>query len=196
MEHKISVKRILIDILCIKDQVFKRYKGNSDFKDLLGFLMARDYYNDEDLPFPTLKQIEKETGLGTYQVRKQLETIYHDLFENPLDFKQVVINFNIEYNKIYANFECAKLSYIPRIGENIRLPFLMAKMGIDFFYVSDINQTFMETTQYIDINLKGGFFNSYWYYRKHKALETGEIGLGEQFKLFEFEMKERLGIRF
>ena len=79
MEHKISVKRILIDILCIKDQVFKRFEGNNDFKDLLEFLMARDYYNDDDLPFPTLKQIEKETGLGTYQLRKQLETIYHDV---------------------------------------------------------------------------------------------------------------------
>jgi hypothetical protein len=32
--------------------------------------MAKDYYNDDDLPFPTLKQIEEATGLGTYRTRE------------------------------------------------------------------------------------------------------------------------------
>jgi len=47
--------------------------------------------------------------------------------------------------------------------------------------------------QTVDLFLKGGIFNSYWYYRKHKAIEIGEIGFGE--KLYEYQAKERLGLR-
>lgn len=195
MENKISVKQILIDLLTIREQVFKKYGGNEEYKDLLDFLMAKDYCNDDDLPFPTLKQIEEATGLGTYRTRRQLETIYRELLDCFLDFNNVVISFNIEYHKTYGHFKCSNLAHLPRIGENIRLPFLKAKMGIDFFYVTDIRQTFEGETQFIEINLKGGFYNAYWHYRKHKALETGEIGLGEQYDLYEFQMKQRLGLR-
>lgn len=195
MENKISVKQILIDLLSIREQIFKKYGGNDEYKDLLDFLMAKDYYNDDDLPFPTLKQIEEATGLGTYRTRRQLETIYLELFDGFLDFKNVVINFTAEYFKTYGYFKCSNLTYIPRIGENIRLPFFRAKMGTDFFYVTDIRQTFEGNTQHIEIILKGGFYNAYWHYRKHKALEIGEIGLGEQYNLYEYQMKQRLGLK-
>ncbi|MET6989186.1 hypothetical protein [Sediminicola arcticus] len=195
MEQTISVKQILIDLLSIKDQVFKKYVGNVEYKDLLDFLMAKDYYNEEDLPLPTLKQIEAATGLRTYRIRRQLEIIYRELLNGSLEFNNVVISFNVEYHKTYGHFKCSRLIYLPRIGENMRLPFLKAKMGIDFFYVTDVRQTFEGETQFIEINLKGGFYNAYWHYRKHKALETGEIGLGEQYDLYEFQMKQRLGLR-
>jgi hypothetical protein len=81
MENKISVKQILIDLLSIREQVFKKYGDNDEYKYLLDFLMTKDYYNDDGLPFPTLKQIKKATGLGIYRTRRQLETIYLELFD-------------------------------------------------------------------------------------------------------------------
>lgn len=87
----------------------------------------------------------------------------------------------------------SELSQIPRIGENITVPFLEAEIGCNCFYVQDIRHHFGGIIHTIDIDLKGGFFNSYWYFRKHEAFEKGEIGFGE--RLSEYQMKERLGLR-
>ena len=56
-----------------------------------------------------------------------------------------------------------------------------------------IRHHFGGMTHTIDIDLKGGHFNSYWYFRKHEALEKGEIGFGEN--LNDHQIKERLGLR-
>ena len=197
MNQTISVKQILYDIFSIKEQVIKLYKGKERYKGLITFLEAKDYFNDEDIPYPTLKQVESDTGLKTHQIRKQLNEIYESLFnyEYTFDFNDVEIYFSVNYFERYANVKCSNLSQLPRVGENISLPFLKAKIGTDFFYVDDIRHSLLNNQQIIDISLKVGRFNSYWYYRKHKALETGEIGLFEEFKLNDYQIKDKLGIR-
>jgi len=84
---------------------------------------------------------------------------------------------------------------MPRIGENITVPFLRAKVGTDSFYVQDIRHQFFGSTHLIDIDLKGGYFNSYYYFRKHEGMEKGEIGFGIGHKYYEWEVKEMLGLR-
>jgi hypothetical protein len=179
MEQNISVKRILPDILSIKEQVIAAFKGNVKYETLLAFLFKEDYYNDEDLAIPTLKQIEKHTGLRTSQLRTQLKNIYKELFHHTFDFKKIEIFFDVEYFKRYGYFKCNELTNLPKIGENITIPFLKSKVGTDYFYVEDIRHYFDGQKQTIDIQLKGGYFNSYWYYRKHKAYELGELGRGQ-----------------
>ncbi len=108
-------------------------------------------------------------------------------------FNNLDIWFNLEYFKRYASFRCTELAYLPRIVENITVPFLKAEIGSDHFYVQDIRHHFGGNTQTIGVDLKAGSFNSYWYFRKHEAIEKGEIGFGE--RLSEYQMKERLGLR-
>ena len=195
MEKNISVKRILLDILSIKEQVIVAFNGVSKYEILLTFLTAKDYYNDDDLPIPTLKEIERHTGLKTSQLRTQLKNIYKELFDHTFSFKKVEIIFDVEYFKRYGYFKCNELTYLPKIGENITIPFLKAKVGTDYFYVEDIRHYFDGQKQTIDIQLKGGYFNSYWYYRKHKAYEMGDLGRGADYHLYEYEIKEKLGLR-
>lgn len=106
MEQNISVKRILPDILSIKEQVIAAFKENVKYETLLAFLFKEDYYNDEDLAIPTLKEIEKHTGLKTSQLRTQLKNIYKELFHDTFDFKKIEIFFDVEYFKRYGYFKC------------------------------------------------------------------------------------------
>ncbi|PNQ72798.1 hypothetical protein C1T31_09820 [Hanstruepera neustonica] len=198
MEHSISVKQILIDLISIMPQVEKEFKSNERYSQLVEFLSGKDYHEGDE-PYPTLKDIAEKTGVKSHHIRKQLEEIYANLFaydyDYTFDFSEVEIRMHVDYNKKYESFRCKELKYLPKIGESIQLPFLKAKIGIHFFYVQDVQHQFELNKQIITLFLKGGFYNSYWYYRKHKALELGEIGIGDEYKLYDFQLKEKLGLR-
>ena len=198
MEQKISTKQVLIDILSIKFQVKKIFENREEFNSLLTFLCEKDYYNDDEIPFPTLKEIESRTGLNGNQLRKQLLKIYNELFNYDskynLEFNETEYVFYLNNNKVYASFTLKKLINLPRIGENITIPFLKAKVNSDFFYVDDIRHSFESNIQRIDIFLLSGMYNSYWYNRKHQAIEENEISFRDLFELYEFQLKKILRI--
>ncbi|WP_271766764.1 hypothetical protein [Aquimarina algiphila] len=199
MKLRVSVKQMLVDLLSIQPQVMKLYRDNEKYQTLIQFLCAKDYYNDEDLLYPTLKEVEVGTGIASHKVRKQIKEIYNSFFdfetEYSFDFSSIEVWFNAEYYKRYASFKCLNLNYIPRVGENIDLPFLRAKVGTNYFYVKEIRHFFENNIQRVEIYLKPGSYNSYWQYRLDKALELKEIGYGEIYSLYEYQIKERLGLR-
>lgn len=198
MELKLSIKRVLLDLLSIREQVLDHFQENGRYESLLSFIAKKDYYNDDDVAFPSLVDIEKVTGLKSHILRKQLKGMYQEFFDfekgRILDFGKTEIWFNLEDFKRHGTFRTNKLPFLPRIGENICVPFLGAKVGTDFFYVQDIRHSLEGNRQIINIYLKGGFFNSYWYLRKHEAIEKGEIGFGES--LYEYQAKKKVGLGY
>ena len=52
MELKLSIKQVLLDILCVKDQISIYYKDNQKYQMLFNFLNKKDYYHNDDLPIP------------------------------------------------------------------------------------------------------------------------------------------------
>ncbi|WP_335967335.1 hypothetical protein [Galbibacter sp. PAP.153] len=198
MEDKISIKRTLLDLLAIPEQVSIAFDDNPRYQKLLSFLLSKDFYNDDNLSIPTLKEIEAETGLKSYHVRKQIEEMYEYLYDYESGFEfqfgKLEIFFWLNSNKKSACFKCKKMECLPRVGENITIPFLKAKMGRDYFYVEDIRHSFEGKKHIIDVHLSPGIFNLYWNYRKHKALELGEISYMDLINLYEFQIKDKLGI--
>lgn len=196
MERRVSIKRIIIDLLSIKEQVAEHFKDCPKYHVLINYLLTNKRLSDEDTYLPTFKEMEKESGIRIYHIRKQLTEIYDILFdsENGHDFSftKTEITFSAKYNKKYVSFKCNNLTYIPRIGENVDLPFVKAKLGCDFFYVYDIRHWFSGNTHSIDISLKCGMFNSYWYNRLHEAEEKREISLNEYFDSSDWELKRKL----
>lgn len=55
MEHSISVKQVLIDLISIIPQVVELFGENEKYKPLVDYLSAKDYYNDYDIPYPNFK---------------------------------------------------------------------------------------------------------------------------------------------
>lgn len=196
MNQRISIKRIIIDLLFIKEQVLKHFKDDEKYQVLLNFITAKDYLDDNDIPIPTFKEIEKQTGIKMYHIRKQLLEIYEELFDEEKEyvfsFNQCEINLIIKYRNKFTNVKCISLNHIPRIGENIDLPFVKAKVGCDFFYVNDIRHNFYDKKQTIDIYLKCGIYNSYWHNRLHEAKEKRELSLNDFYDLSDYQLKRKL----
>ena len=48
----------------------------------------------------------------------------------------------------------SKLEHLPRVGENVSLPFIKATTNINWLYVEDIKHEFENTTQNIHLTLK------------------------------------------
>ena len=196
MKERISIKRIIIDLLMIKEQVLEYYKDNEEYQVLLNFLTAKDYLNDNDIPIPTFKEIEKETGIKIYHIRKHLFDIYEELFDEEKDFRfnftKREINFIIRYNKKYTTLKYNDLNHIPRIGENIDLSFVKARVGCEYFYVNDIRHLFYDNIHTIDIYLKCGIYNFYWYHRLQEAKEKRELSRNDFYDLDDYELKKKL----
>ena len=199
MELKLSIKQVLLDLLSIWRQVQDHFKENDKYDMLIKFLSEKDYYNDDNLSIPNLTEISKQTGIKSYILRQQLKQIYEQFFDfengRVLIFKKTEIWFSLDYLKRYAGFACSELTHLPRIGEQITIPFLKAKMGFDYFYVKNIRHELSGITHYIDIDLKGGFYNRHYQFRFDEAVAKGEIGLGVDSRYYEWEVKEMLGLK-
>ena len=56
MENQVSVKRIIIDFIYIREQLKELFKDRKEYELIIDFLLKKDYLNDElDIPFPKLK---------------------------------------------------------------------------------------------------------------------------------------------
>lgn len=200
MKQPLSIKQILVDLITILPQIKNKHKGDSKYIEIINFLTLKDYLNNEDIPYPTFKQIAEETSLNGYQIRKQLKEMYAGMFDYPYnysyDFSNVETYFSIEHHKKHTSFKVNNLKYLPKIGENIQMRFLEAKFGINIFHVDEIQHEFISDEHIVRIYLKGDFFNSYWHHRKHKAFELKELSFMDKYELYEFQMKEKLGLRF
>jgi len=63
------------------------------------------------------------------------------------------------------------LPVIPKVGENIQLPFLKAKFQTDDFYVQKVNHYFLRDTQHIQLTIVGGNYNLCRHLKKDELLE-------------------------
>ena len=97
----------------------------------MDFILAKDYLDDDlEIPFPRMKYIEEETGLKSHMLRKLLLQMHNQIFgftnNLKLSFKKVLYHFTINYYGKNYYFILDKLEHLPRIGENISLPFVKA----------------------------------------------------------------------
>lgn len=62
------------------------------------------------------------------------------------------------------------------------------------FYVDSVEHTFEGDTQRIYITLRAGYFNSYLYYRRQKAIEERDIGRKDYHTMSDYELRKELEI--
>ena len=197
LKESLSPKHILVDLISIQCQLKDLFKNDEQYRSIIEFLGAKDYYNDPDIPYPTMKEVEKGTGLSPTQLRKKLLEMYAHIFDyesqDMLKFEKTEYSFYLTNFDLHGQFEVGFLKHVPRAGEELSLPFVNEKMGTKNFYVDKVVHYFENDLQRVVIYLKGGFYNSYWETRKHEALLKEEITIEDIYKLYDFQLKEKLG---
>lgn len=199
MKTNIPAKRAFLDLLYIKIQVNKLFGKEEKYRELISYMMSNDFL-ESSTTLPSLKSIELILNVKSYNLRKLIIDLYNEFFSNELKnslrFPKLEVYFDLSYfegQKGY--FKCDKLVCIPRVGENITISFLKAKVGTDWFYVDSIRHDFEKDIQRIDISLKSGTFNTYLYYEKYKAYEERRISTNDLFNKHDLAIKRKIGLR-
>ncbi|APA65653.1 hypothetical protein [Maribacter sp. 1_2014MBL_MicDiv] len=199
MSTTVSVKRAFLDLLFIKSQLNRLLGDEPKYKDIISYMMTSTFL-DSNEPLPSLKSMEQILNYKSHSLRKLIIDLYNEFFgeeiKNSLSFSKLDVYFDLSYfegDKGY--FKCNELCYIPRVGENITINFLKAKVGTDWFYVDKIRHDFYENTQIIEISLKSGIYNKYFHYEKYKAYEEGVINTYDLFNTHEVSIKRKMGLK-
>ena len=201
MKSTVSVKHIVIDFIYISEQLRELFKDQKQYQPIVDFILANDYLDDDlDLPFPKLKDLEQGTGIKPYILRKLLLQMHSQIFNYEsqlrLRFDTTLYHFYIKFFNKDCYFTIDKLDSLPRIGEQISLPFVKASLDINWFYVDGIKHEFVGRTQNIYLTLKVGEFNSYWRFRKDQAIELKEIGRNDiSNSKDDYELKDKVYFR-
>ena len=187
-----TTKRAIIDLMIVKEQVIRIFEGNTKYKGFIEFIFAKDYLDDNDLKLPTIKEISQAIELSSSKVTKLIKELYEEFFENNLDFTKVEIVFYTNYLGNFFQFECNDLKYLPRVGEQIDISFIKAKVGSGMFYVDKIEHTFQNDLQRIYITLTAGIYNKYFHFRKSKAYEQREISFEDFYSGNDYSIRNKL----
>lgn len=200
-DNSMSTKDMLMNISSMKIKALKLAESGKEYAVLLKDILSRDLFYDDEAYMPSLKELSQKTGLKYGKIRKYVEDIYKDLV---LDHEaRPVFSFvNVKYNflirgmrrKKFMSLEADQLPVMPRVGEEFSIPFFSAYMETSLFFVEEIKYDLWEDTQIVNIWLRAGSYNSYWHYRKDKAIEEYEIGFMDTFHLEEHELKRKLGV--
>lgn len=197
MEIQIPFREIILSILSVKTQLYKHFNTHEEYQPILNHLMNKDFLEDDNLKLPSIKSIEQATGIKYYQVRKRLNTLYESMFKEEdalvLDFNKIEYIFFAKHYKAQT-FKVKNLKHLPKVGDNIDLPFLRGKLKTDSFYVDSIMHKFLGETQIIYIFLTSGHSNPYWKIRKAEAEMKGELSFNDIINLSDFELKRKLGL--
>ena len=193
--EKLSIKQALIDLFSVSEQLRRILKDFPEYNVLLNYLMEKDYYNDDEIPIPTLKNIEEKTGLTSHTVRKQIKEIYEIVFAfniPSLQFSAIEYNFNLCYMDKYFSFTLSALPVIPRVGENVEIPFAKAALGFRSFFVDNISYILVGEKQIVEIYLYAGESNQYLKIRKDKARALHQLPHYEFWKMSNYDMERKL----
>ena len=199
MEEKLSSKEMIMDISSMRSRAIELLKEDKDYHTLLTAITEKDYYYDDSIGLPSIKELVEQTGVKYDLIRKQLKQIYEDLLplheaSKPFQFHKVNFSFYIKGYKNVVFMETNPLSVMPRVGESTEIPFFKAYLGGEYFYVEKIDHILHDTCHTIQFKLKPGEYNIYWHYQKDKAKEEGEFDIHDLIYESDFSLKKKLNI--
>lgn len=156
-DFNLSSKQILLDIGSMIYRAQKLLTEEHEYNALLKAILKIKYYFDEYEHLPTLKELSADTGIKYNKVRKQIREIYDDLLfgydkessqGSPFIFKEITYSFSVKgFSRSHIYFEVTQLPVVPRVGEEIQLPFFQAYLNTSRFHVESICHWFNNQKQ-------------------------------------------------
>ena len=91
-------------------------------------------------------------------------------------------------------FTIQDIPRLPRVGEQVNIPFFQEYMGTSSFYVNSIHHSFSDSEQFVFFELLGGYYNLFWHWRKDKAELRNEIDWRDFFRLDDWQLKKKINL--
>ena len=112
-----------------------------------------------------------------------------------IEIKDVEYQVTLTGYKHTAYFIMKSLPVIPRIGEEISIPFFKEYVGEEYFYIKNIRYDIYDNRQVVSIQLEGGHYNKWWHYRRDEAIEKGEVDYILAWFSNDRSLKKEIGAR-
>ncbi len=147
----------------------------------------------------TVKQLSKDYGKAdTVKITKWIAEVYNDILDLHIEKPQVFK----EEKGIRQNFYCKNnddsasitmyLPVVPRMYEELKIPFLKGKLGVDFFWVCKVNYEIENDELLITVWLRGGFANQYRDTLLQRAEFERVISFYERYTKHDYELDDEL----
>tara|TARA_R110002050_G_scaffold187306_1_gene321742 strand:+ start:18603 stop:19211 length:609 start_codon:yes stop_codon:yes gene_type:complete len=197
MNTSFSSQDILRDIRSMR-KFSGQLLGKGKIYDRLLSYLLHDVFPYSDYTLPKLKDLQSALGIPYSKVRKHLNHIYSDLIdheENGVDLSpsKVEYVFTLKKDEDYTTVVMHNLPVLPKVGEQVTIPYFSAKSG-DHFYVNSIHHCFFDGIQTIEIVLRPGLYNKYLDLRKEEAFLKGQISWEDYFNADDYDLRSRLGL--
>lgn len=194
--EKFSVKQALLDLMYVDVQLPKVAKDHPKLESLIKFIVDHKSLNNDDIPYPSIKEASQATNIRYGKVRKQIQKLYEIMFpfmeHSYLKFTKAKYELYFSYFN-HKHYMLIDQFPVPlRVGENLTMPFLKAKLQTDRFYIYAIRHYFERDVQKVEVTLKGGNYNLYWHQRKDEAIEKGEIPRMSLYDKEEYILKREI----
>lgn len=199
MLQKITTKGMLMDLCSLINQTKHLLNNGKDYQILLKYLIKNNFWWDDDKVFPTIKNLMAETNLSNSKVQRMIKQMYKDLVlcgeeQLLIEFDEVEYIFGLSYFDKSYYFSTRKLPFVPRVGENVNIPYFKNNVGTTSFYVNKIIHEFFDRTYSIYIQLNSGNYNKYWHIRKDEVEIKGELPWMDFLYLKDYELKKKLNL--
>ena len=170
--------------------------SQKQYVDFLRWILDKKFYAERTDKI-TVKKIAIDFKSDAVKVTRWLKEIYEAIldlnYERPDLFQGVGIKACL-YFKNYDN-NCSfytSLPAVPREFESFRSPFVKGKLGIDWFWVKNVEHEISEDDIMISLWLHAGAPNKYREFSLDEAVFKGEIGQFEVYDKYPFEIDDQL----
>ena len=132
----------------------------------------------EDDRLPSSKDLQKKFSVSPANIKKWIDTLYNDFIQSLrsdpdfLECQGVLCDIYVKGYRGSVSFLC-RLPVIPRIGEQVKFPFLGCLTGSSFLYVSDVIYCIVDSELSVEIWVRAGQHNRHFQYLKDKAEYEG-----------------------
>ncbi len=162
------------------------------------WLLENNFFADEN-EVVTIRQLQKRYGSATSaKITLWLQNCYQDILtlhsENSEAFKcekGIKQHFYISYRND-STYLALWLPSVPRQYEVVKIPFLKAMFGIDYFWVERISYSILSKGTDVEVWLKGGIPNRYREVLYQRAVFEGTLTLSDERDLHDFEINDKL----
>lgn len=134
----------------------------------------------------SIKQLSKDYGSAdSVKITKWISEAYNDILELHADKPALFIGSGIKVNCYCQHYDDAAslvlwFPAIPRMYEEVRIEFLRAKVGVEYFWVEKVTYGIGHDNLEITLYLKGGFPNQYRHVLLQRAEFEGVLSLRER----------------
>jgi hypothetical protein len=146
----------------------------------------------------SIKQLSKDYALAdSAKITQWIGEAYNDILELHADQPELFTGTGIKVNCYCKYFDDATslvlwFPVIPRMYEEVRIEFVKAKVGVEYFWVEKVTYGVDNDNVEITLYLKGGFANQYRHMLLQRAEFEGVLSLREQHMNPDWENDKEL----